>query len=87
MIKRRERGEVGRREDNNRKEREDMLDLQRREEWEGRCAYNELSIETKADLYNFIMSLILRIDKCNNGNEASLMRLLQKFAHNITNFS
>lgn len=29
MIKRRERGEVGRREDNNRKEREDMLDLQR----------------------------------------------------------
>lgn len=50
MIKRRERGEVGWREDNNRKEREDVLDLQRREEWEGRRAYNELSIETKANL-------------------------------------
>lgn len=61
--------------------------MQRREEWEGRRAYNELSIETKANLYNFIMSLILGIDKCNNGSEASLMRLLQKFAHNITNFS
>ncbi len=36
---------------------------------------NELSIETKAELYNFIMSLILRKYKCNDDNEASLMRL------------
>lgn len=50
-------------------------------------ARNELSIETKAELFNFIMSLILSTDKCNNDNEASLMRLLQQFKHDITNFS
>lgn len=35
---------------------------------------NELSIETKAELYNFIMRLILRKYKCNDDNEVSLMR-------------
>lgn len=34
-------------------------------------AHNEPSIETKAELYNFIMSLILRKDKCNNDNKVS----------------
>lgn len=45
---------------------------------------NELSIETKAELYNFIMRLILRKYKCNDDNEASLMRLLHQFTHNAT---
>lgn len=40
---------------------------------------NELSIDTKAELYNFVMSLILRKDKCNNDNEAPLMRPRHQF--------
>lgn len=45
---------------------------------------NELSIMTKAELYNLTKSLVLRKYKCNDDNEASLIRLLQQFTHNGT---
>lgn len=57
---------------------------ERWEEVEGRedSADNELSIETKAELYNFIMRLILMKDKCNNDKD-SLMRLRHQITHRM----
>lgn len=55
--------------------------------WEGSVTDNELSTETKAKWYNFIMSLILCKDKYNNDNKVLLMRRPNQFTHNATKFS
>lgn len=44
-------------------------------------------LRQKQELYDFIMSPILRKCKCNDDKEASLMRLRHQFTLNLTTFS